>query len=108
MNDIIGLIGGTGLCELDGLEIIETIAVTTQWGEPSPSLKKSLYFGQPIFFLARHGDAHNIPPHQVNYRANIAALKQLGVSKIVAVNAVGGRVSMRNQGEGSLSPARKR
>ena len=90
MNDIIGLIGGTGLCELDGLEIIETIAVTTKWGEPSASFKKGLYFGQPIFFLARHGDAHNIPPHQVNYRANIAALKQLGVSKIVAVNAVGG------------------
>ncbi len=91
MNDIeFGVIGGTGLTEIEGLEIIHREVVHTPYGEPSGQFTHGLIGDKRIVFVARHGYAHCIPPHKVNYRANIWALRSLGVKKIVAIAAVGG------------------
>jgi len=87
---MIGIIGGTGLTTLSGLAIQDTRWIDTQYGEPSAAISIGDYHGFNLAFLARHGDPHQIPPHLINYRANIMALKQVGVSHIIAVNAVGG------------------
>lgn len=87
---LIAIVGGTGLTRLDGLEILESREVNTEFGEPSSALEFGRYGGQEVVFLPRHGKNHTVPPHMVNYRANIRALKDAGVSEIVAVNAVGG------------------
>lgn len=84
------VIGGTGLTEIEELEIIHREVVHTPYGEPSGQFTHGQLGDKHILFLARHGYAHSIPPHKVNYRANIWALRSLGVSKIVAVAAVGG------------------
>ena len=89
MNDI-AIIGGTGLTTLDGLVITDREVVRTPWGEPSGPISHGSLGGQKVAFLARHGSGHTIPPHKVNYRANIWALKQIGIQRIVAVAAVGG------------------
>lgn len=86
----IAIIGGTGLDQLDGLKVSEKIAVDTPYGAPSARIQKGEYNGKPVFFLARHGEKHEWPPHRVNYRANMYALKQWGVEQVIAVNAVGG------------------
>lgn len=86
----IGIIGGTGLTRLDGLTIEREAAVTTRWGEPSAPLLFGRIGDTEVVFLARHGNPHRIPPHKVNYRANIQALKDAGVDHVVAVAAVGG------------------
>jgi 5'-methylthioinosine phosphorylase len=84
------VIGGTGLTEIDGLEVIHREVVHTPYGEPSGPITHGMIAGKRIVFLARHGYTHNIPPHKVNYRANLWALKSLGVEKVVAMAAVGG------------------
>jgi 5'-methylthioinosine phosphorylase len=84
------VIGGTGLTEIEGLEVIHREVVHTPYGEPSGPITHGMIGGKRIVFLARHGYTHTIPPHRVNYRANIWALKSLGVEKIVAIAAVGG------------------
>lgn len=84
------IIGGSGLQQLIGLEIIERIDVKTMWGKASSPVSKGILGGQKVLFLARHSEIHGIPPHTVNYRANIAALAELGASHIFAFNAVGG------------------
>ena len=89
-GDAIAVIGGTGLTSLEGLEITEEKRVDTPWGAPSGPVLHGRFAGHPVLFLARHGPGHTIPPHRVNYRANIQALKDLGVERIVAVAAVGG------------------
>lgn len=86
----VGVIGGTGLTTLSGLEIIDQREVSTPWGKPSSLLSEGVIAGQPVVFLARHGDPHCIPPHKVNYRANLQALYDAGVRTVVGVNAVGG------------------
>ena len=86
----IAIIGGTGLDQLDGLHIGEKITVDTPYGAPSAPVQKGEYHGKPVYFFARHGEQHQWPPHRVNYRANMYALKQLGVEQVIAVNAVGG------------------
>jgi len=86
----LAIIGGTGLTSINGLEIIRKQMVNTPWGEPSGPVTHGRLFGKEVSFLARHGYAHNIPPHKVNYRANIWALKEIGVKRIVSVAAVGG------------------
>jgi len=86
----IGIIAGTGLYELDGLEEIERLNLSTRWGEPSSEVVIMQKDAQRYAFLARHGLKHNIPPHKVNYRANLWALKECGVEKVIAVAAVGG------------------
>jgi len=87
---LLAVIGGTGLTELEGLEIVEEISYESEWGQPSAPLLVGKYEGKRIIFLARHGNPHRIPPHQVNYRANIHVLRQAGVTDVLSVNAVGG------------------
>lgn len=87
---LIAIVGGTGLTELDGLSIRESRTVETRYGPPSAALEFGRFGEQEVVFLARHGKGHRLPPHQINYRANITALKSVGVTGIIAVNAVGG------------------
>jgi len=87
---MLAIIGGTGLTRLDNLNVKHRRAVRTPYGEPSAQLTSGSVRGVPVIFLARHGDGHTIPPHQVNYRANLWALKEEGVSEVVAVASVGG------------------
>lgn len=92
-NNKMAIIGGTGLTSLQNLEIVRREIVITPYGEPSSPLAYGIIQGAPdkeVVFLARHGHAHNVPPHIVNYRANLWALKKIGVNKIIAINAVGG------------------
>ena len=84
------IIGGSGLTEFEGLTIDHREVMRTEFGEPSGPLTFGQLGGKDIVFLSRHGPEHIIPPHRVNYRANMVALKQLGVGQIIAVNAVGG------------------
>lgn len=84
------IIGGTGLATLQELEITRREVVYTPYGEPSGPFTHGRLFGTEAVFLARHGHGHTIPPHKVNYRANIWALKEIGVKRILAVAAVGG------------------
>ncbi|MDO9597890.1 MAG: S-methyl-5'-thioinosine phosphorylase [Azoarcus sp.] len=87
---MLAVIGGTGLTQLSTLEITRREVVRTPYGEPSGALTFGTMCGEPVVFLARHGYGHTIPPHEVNYRANIWALKQAKVSAIVSVASVGG------------------
>lgn len=87
---LLGIIGGSGLACLEGLKVIRRESLTTDFGEPSADLTFGRYCGQDVVFLARHSDQHSIPPHKINYRANIWAIKTVGVDHIVAVAAVGG------------------
>lgn len=89
INITTAVIGGSGLAKIAGLEIQERQVIRTPYGEPSSPMLSGFLEGEPVIFLARHGHGHTIPPHQVNYRANIWALKQLGIQNIVAVGAVG-------------------
>ena len=87
---VYAIIGGTGLTQLDGLRIDTELHIDTPYGAPSAPILRGHFAGREVLFLARHGHPHRIPPHQVNYRANLWALKQAGAKAIVAVNAVGG------------------
>ena len=89
MQDI-AIIGGTGLASFPGLKIIRKEVVRTPFGTPSGPITYGEYCGKSIIFLPRHGSRHTIPPHMVNYRANIWALHQKEVRRVVAVAAVGG------------------
>ena len=86
----IAIIGGTGLYQLEGFEELERREFITRWGEPSSELILCQYKNKKVIFLTRHGSQHNIPPHKVNYRANLWALKECGVKEIIGVAAVGG------------------
>jgi len=96
-KQLTAIIGGTGLTALSNLKNIHSECLVTDYGEPSSPLSigtiegvKNKTSSNEVIFLARHGVKHNIPPHKVNYRANLSALQQMGVNKIIAVNAVGG------------------
>ncbi|MFT5448400.1 MAG: 5'-methylthioinosine phosphorylase [Gammaproteobacteria bacterium] len=89
-NGALAIIGGTGLTSLDGLHITRKEMVHTPWGEPSGPITHGTLNGVQVAFLARHGYHHTIPPHEVNYRANMHALKEVGIKQVVAVAAVGG------------------
>jgi 5'-methylthioinosine phosphorylase len=86
----LAIIGGTGLTSLKNLEIVRREVMHTPYGEPSGALTYGVLGGTEVVFLARHGDAHTIAPHRVNYRANLWALKEAGVRRIISVCAVGG------------------
>ncbi len=90
MNPTIAIIGGTGLATLDTLKIIRQETRSTPYGEPSSPLVYGELGGQPVVFLARHGQHHTLPPHKINYRANLWALHRIGVKQVIAVAAVGG------------------
>jgi len=89
MTDL-AIIGGTGLARLEELEILRREIVTTPYGEPSAIITHGRLFGREVVFLPRHGLAHTIPPHKVNYRANIWALHHVGAPRVLAVASVGG------------------
>jgi 5'-methylthioinosine phosphorylase len=93
---MLAIIGGSGLTQLSILDVTHRLAVRTPYGEPSGPLTFGRIAGEEVVFLARHGYGHTIPPHEVNYRANIWALKQQQVSGVVSVASVGGiRVDMQ-------------
>lgn len=85
----IAIIGGTGLARIQELENLGHELVATPYGEASGPLTHGKLWGHPMVFLPRHGYGHTIPPHKVNYRANLWALKNVGVGSVIAVNAVG-------------------
>lgn len=86
----LAIIGGTGLTTLKGLEITRREAVSTPFGEPSCPLMHGQFCGREVVFLPRHGSSHTIPPHKINYRANLWALKETGATWVIAAAAVGG------------------
>lgn len=87
---MIGLIGGSGLTRLEGLTLEQQMQRDTPYGEPSSPLMIGTFAGKDVVFLPRHGEHHTIPPHLINYRANIWAMHQLGVEQIIAIASVGG------------------
>ena len=86
---ILGIIGGSGLYNIDGLENIKWKKVNTSWGEPSDRILSATLNKKEVFFLPRHKRGHRINPTNINFRANIEALKKMGVTDIVSVSAVG-------------------
>ncbi len=86
---VIGIIGGSGVYDIDGLKDARWEKVASTFGEPSDELLFGTLDGQKLVFLPRHGRGHRIPPSEVNYRANIDALKRAGVTEIIGVSAVG-------------------
>ena len=86
---MLAIIGGSGVYNIDGLENTRWVKATSTFGEPSDEVLIGELNGQPIAFLPRHGRGHKIPPSDINFRANIDALKRLGVTDIVSVSAVG-------------------
>ncbi len=86
----IGIIAGSGFYEMEGVEVKEIRKLTTPYGEPSDMYRVCDVSGKEVAFLSRHGVPHHIPPHRINYRANIWGFRELGVERILSVNAVGG------------------
>lgn len=86
----LGIIGGSGFQSLPGLLIHSAAPVQTPWGTTAAPVQQGTLAGLPVLFLARHGAGHRLPPHLINYRANIAALAAAGATRIVALAAVGG------------------
>jgi 5'-deoxy-5'-methylthioadenosine phosphorylase len=86
----LAIIGGSGFTSMKELSIIRREVVHTPFGEPSAPVTYGLLEGKEVVFLPRHGAGHTIPPHQINYRANLWALKHIGVKKVIALGAVGG------------------
>ena len=86
---VLGVIGGSGVYDIDGLENKRWVKVQTPFGDPSDELLTGELNGQTLVFLPRHGRGHRIPPSELNFRANIHALKALGVTEILSVSAVG-------------------
>jgi 5'-methylthioadenosine phosphorylase len=86
---MLAVIGGTGLYELPGLEIEQRLAGGTPFGEASGEVLRGRLHGQPLLFLARHGSGHRLLPHEVNYRANVFALKRAGATMLLGFSAVG-------------------
>jgi len=86
---VLGIIGGSGVYDLPGLEDVRDEAVETPWGEPSAPLRRGTLAGLPIVFLPRHGKGHVLSPSDINYRTNIDAMKRAGVTDLVALSACG-------------------
>ena len=85
----IGVIGGSGLYEIEGISGVKTVSVETPWGKPSSSLLTGTLGGVRMVFLPRHGTGHTVYPSEINFRANIYAMKAMGVEWIISVSAVG-------------------
>jgi 5'-methylthioadenosine phosphorylase len=88
-HPVLGIIGGSGVYQIDGLADMRWHKVESPFGVPSDELLFGSLDGQPLVFLPRHGRGHKIPPSEVNFRANIDALKRAGVTEIISVSAVG-------------------
>jgi 5'-methylthioadenosine phosphorylase len=88
-GQVLGIIGGSGVYDIDGLGAKRWVKVASPFGEPSDELLCGELDGQPMVFLPRHGRGHRIPPSEINFRANIDALKRMGVTDLISVSAVG-------------------
>ena len=88
-NNKLAIIGGSGLYDVEEFKDRELIDLITPWGKPSDQILKAIYKNKEVYFLPRHGKGHFISPSNINFRANIDSLKQLGVTDVVSVSAVG-------------------
>jgi 5'-methylthioinosine phosphorylase len=88
-SPVIAVIGGTGMNQWPGLVVERRHEMTTPYGDPSAALLEGRVYGTRAIFLARHGEGHKLPPHAINYRANLFALKEAGVKSVIAIAAVG-------------------
>jgi 5'-methylthioadenosine phosphorylase len=88
-RNIVGVIGGSGLYQMEGLENVREVRVSTPFGPPSDLYVRGVLKGTEVIFLPRHGRGHRLLPTEVNFRANIFGMKKLGVERIVSVSAVG-------------------
>ena len=88
-NNKLAIIGGSGLYDVEEFKDREMLSIDTSWGKPSDQILKTKYNNSEVYFLPRHGRGHFISPSKINFRANIDALKQLGVTDIVSISAVG-------------------
>ncbi len=95
----IGIIGGSGLYKLKGLSNAKLVSVSTPFGSPSDKILSANYKSLNVCFLPRHGSHHNVPPHKINYKANIFALKKLGITDIISVSAVGSLKKIHKPGD---------
>ncbi|MFC2953298.1 S-methyl-5'-thioadenosine phosphorylase [Marinicaulis aureus] len=86
---VLGFFGGSGVYSMDALENPQRLEIDTPWGQPSDALVKGKLSGVDVVFLARHGAGHTLPPSNVNYRANVDAMKRAGVTDLVSVSACG-------------------
>lgn len=86
----LAVIGGTGVYALGELADVESHQPVTVYGAPSGPVRVGTYAGKRVAFLARHGEGHSLPPHKINYRANLAAIKAVGANRVLALNTVGG------------------
>jgi len=100
---MLGVIGGSGLYQIDGIKILDEIAIETPFGEPSDKYIITQYKGRKVVFLPRHGKSHKYPPHLINFRANIWGFRKLGVDKILSISAVGGINPNLNPGDFVIS-----
>jgi len=89
MDEVLGVIGGSGLYEMEGMKRVREVRVRTPFGAPSDAFVVGELEGRRLAFLPRHGRGHRIPPSRINFRANIYAMKKLGVSSILSISAVG-------------------
>src|SRR5512141_2225388 len=88
-RSVLGIIGGSGVYDLPGVEDVREERVASPWGEPSDAIRTGRIGDTRVTFLPRHGRGHRFSPSDINYRANIDAMKRLGVTDIVSVSAVG-------------------
>src|SRR5271168_2641250 len=86
---VLGIIGGSGIYDLPGLENARDEAIASPWGEPSATLRRGAIAGLPIVFLSRHDKGHRLSPSDINYRANIDVLKRAGVTDLISLSACG-------------------
>ena len=89
MSAKIGIIGGSGFYNIDGIKDVKKVAVTTPFGKPSDEFVTGSLGGRDVVFLARHGKGHRVLPSEINYCANIYGMKKLGVGQIISVSACG-------------------
>lgn len=87
---MIGIIGGSGLYDIEGVHLREVCEIMTPYGRPSDGYRICDFAGRDVVFLPRHGSAHSIPPHNINYKANIWGFKELGAERIISIGASGG------------------
>src|SRR6202163_3820264 len=86
---VLGIIGGSGVYDLSGLEKVRTKTIKSPWGEPSAPLRIGEIAGLPVIFLSRHDTGHRLSPSDINYRANIDVLKRVGVTDLISLSACG-------------------
>lgn len=95
---VLGVIGGSGVYDIPGVEISDSVKMTTPYGEPSDVYRIGKFEGSAVAFLPRHGSMHHIQPHKINYRANIWGFRELGVKRILSIGASGGISSAMKPG----------